>query len=58
MRSSVGAIAVQLVAGIVPFVLIVWLTDLAIWLSVVLALVVVALMMMGWEAYLRSKKSS
>ena len=58
MRSSVGAIAIQLLAGIVPFALIYWLTDLSVWLSVVLALVVLAFAMMGWEAYLRSKESS
>ncbi len=58
MRSSVGAIALQLVAGVIPFVIILWLFDLSIWLSVVLALVVVAFMMMGWESYLRNKDSS
>ena len=58
MRSSVGAIALQLVAGVIPFVIILWLFDLSIWLSVVLALVVVAFMMMGWESYLRSRDSS
>jgi hypothetical protein len=43
VRSSVGAIALQLAAGIVPLAIIYRLFDLSVWLSVVLALVVVAL---------------
>ena len=58
MRSSVGAIVLQLAAGIVPFVLILWLFDFSVWLSVVLALFVVGFMMMGWESYLRTRKPS
>lgn len=58
MRSCIGAIAVQLLTRIALIAIIYRLTDLSVWLSVVLTPVVSAFAMMGWEAYLRSKGSS
>ena len=58
MKSSIGTIILQLVAGIIPFAIFFWGFGLAIWLSIVLAVLVVGVFMTAWEAYLRKKHSA
>ena len=55
MRSSIGAIILQLLGGIIPFVIFRWVFDISIWLSIVLAILVVGILMAIWETYLRQK---
>jgi len=52
-RSSIGAIILQLLGGIIPFVIFRWVFDISIWLSIVLAILVVGILMAIWETYLR-----
>jgi hypothetical protein len=55
MKSSIGAIILQLLGGIIPFAIFYWGFGLAIWLSIVLAVLVVGILMTAWETYLRKK---
>ena len=55
MKSSIGAIILQLLGGIIPFVIFHWVFDISIWLSIVLAILVIGILMAIWEAYLRKK---
>ncbi len=55
MKISLRAIIVQLLAGIIPFAIFFWGFGLAIWLSIVLAVGVIGVFMMGREACLRKK---
>ncbi|MGB5168008.1 MAG: hypothetical protein WBP49_06325 [Acidimicrobiia bacterium] len=55
MKSSIGAIILQLVSGIIPFAVFHWGFGIAIWLSIVLAVLVVGIFMTVWEGYLRKK---
>jgi len=55
MRSSIGAIILQLLGGIIPFAIFHWVFDISIWLSIVLAILVVGILMAIWETYLRNK---
>jgi len=55
MRSSIGAIILQLLGGIIPFAIFYWGFGIAIWLSIVLAVLVVGIFMTAWEGYLRKK---
>jgi mannose/fructose/N-acetylgalactosamine-specific phosphotransferase system component IIC len=57
MKSSIGAIILQLLGGIVPFAIFYWGFGIAIWLSIVLAVLVVGIFMAAWEGYLRKKDS-
>ena len=45
MRSSIGAIILQLLGGIIPFAIFYWGFGIAIWLSIVLAVLVVGIFM-------------
>jgi hypothetical protein len=58
MRSIVGVMALQIVVGVMSFAIILWLFDFNVWLSMVLALVVVAFVMIGRARYLRKTDSS
>ena len=55
MKSSIGAIILQLLGGIIPFAIFYWVFDISIWLSIVLAVLVVGILMTVWETYLRKK---
>ncbi|MGB5564984.1 MAG: hypothetical protein WBN93_01490 [Acidimicrobiia bacterium] len=55
MKSSIGAIILQLVSGIIPFAVFYWGFGIAVWLSIVLAVLVVGIFMTAWEGYLRKK---
>ena len=55
MKSSIGAIILQLLGGIIPFAIFYWGFGIAIWLSIVLAVLVVGIFMTAWEGYLRKK---
>jgi len=55
MKSSIGAIILQLLGGIIPFAIFHWVFDISIWLSIVLAILVVGIFMTAWETYLRKK---
>jgi mannose/fructose/N-acetylgalactosamine-specific phosphotransferase system component IIC len=55
MKSSIGAIILQLLGGIIPFAIFYWGFGLAIWLSIVLAVLVVGILMAIWETYLRKQ---
>jgi membrane protein implicated in regulation of membrane protease activity len=55
MRSSIGAIILQLLGGIIPFVIFRWVLDISVWLSIVFAILVVGILMAIWERYLRNK---
>jgi len=55
MKSSIGAIILQLLGGIIPFAIFHWGFGIAIWLSIVLAVLVVGIFMTAWEGYIRKK---
>lgn len=55
MKSSIGAIVLQLLGGIIPFALFYWVFGISVWLSIVLAVLVVGVLMTAWETYLRKK---
>jgi hypothetical protein len=55
MKSSIGAIVLQLLAGIIPFAIFRWGFGISVWLSIVLAVLVVGIFMTAWESYLRKK---
>jgi len=55
MKSPIGAIILQLLGGIIPFAIFRWVFDISIWLSIVLAILVVGILMTIWETYLRKK---
>jgi hypothetical protein len=50
--------ALQTLLGVASFAIILWLFDFNVWLSMVLALVVVAFVMIGRARYLRKTDSS
>jgi hypothetical protein len=58
MGSIVGVMALQTLLGVASFAIILWLFDFNVWLSMVLALVVVAFVMIGRARYLRKTDSS
>lgn len=55
MRSSIGAIILQLLGGIIPFAIFRWGFGISVWVSIVLAVLVVGILMTAWESYLRKK---